>query len=225
MYINNTPEKYRLYTLKTDRSGNPIFWAFTREFPDKSSLISFLADHVSTHDYEDSSRWTCEYFNDINVTEEDTYIWEEFKWRTDRFGHRVPHFTSHRGLRPYHFETDKGASVDVRNFKDEVFARVHARQAGLISEKRYYHNWRRNRQGMAYHHCCHYRTNSHLYTRLLNTHTEEYEDENIHVKFKPKAKDTEAKFMWRDDFWRKGECGWKTHKHKHQWEHNIYRKK
>jgi hypothetical protein len=31
--------------------------------------------------------------------------------------------------------------------------------------------------------------------------------------------------MWRDNFWRKGECGWKTHKHKHQWEHNIYRKK
>lgn len=224
MHIN-PPEKYCLYTLQTDKSDNPIYWALTRKFPDKASLVSFLADSVNTNDYDDSARWTCQYFNEINVTESDTYAWETLTWKTSPSGLRIPNVVTHRSLRPYHFETESGASVDVRNFKDEVFARVRARMVGLIPEKRYYYNSRWNRQGQPWHHCTHYRTNSHLYTRLRNTHTEEYEDENVYVKFKPKPKDIEAKYMWRDDFWRFGESGWKTHKHKHQWEHNIFRKK
>lgn len=218
-----TPEKYRLYTLRTDKTGS-LYWEFTKEYPNKEALVDSLSHAVNAHGYDDSSRWTCKYFNEINVTGQDAYTWETFEYRTDRFGHRVPHFTSHHSLRPYYFCTESGASVDVRNFKDEIFARVHARRASLLPKEVYSYKPYHRRYPKS-HHCTHYHGKSHFYTRLRNTYVEEYEDDNIYVSFKPKAKDIEAKWKWYDDFWGRGECGWKTHKHKYQWEHKIYRKK
>lgn len=219
-----THEKYRLYTLRTNKKDDTMYWEFTREYPNKTSMIEDLSYAVNTHGYDDSSRWTCKYFDEINVTESDTYMWDTLTWFTTPHGVRFPRVNVHHGLRPYHFETDSGASVDIRNFKDEIFARVHARRANLLPKETYSYKPYHRRYPKS-HHCTHYHGKSHFYSRLRNTHVEEYEDDNIHVKFKPKAKDLEAKWKWYDDFWGHGECGWKTHKHKHQWEHKIYKKK
>lgn len=223
MHINS-PVKYRLYTLRTNKADNSKYWEFTREYPNKNALIDYLSHSVKTHGYDDPSRWTCRYFDEINVTESDFYTWETITWITSPWGTRLPRVNEYRDLRPYHFETENGKSVDVRNFKDEIFARVHARRANLLPKEAYsYKPW--HRKYPKSHHCTHWHGNGHLYTRFRNTHVEEYEDENISVKFKPKAKDLEAKWKWRCDFWSHGECGWKTHRHKHQWEHKLYRKK
>lgn len=222
MYTNPS-EKYYLYTLRTARD-NSRYWQLVREYPSKEALINSIADSVNTHGSDLAHRWTSEYFDEINVTGQDTYTWETFHWKTDRFGHRVPFFETHHGLRPYLFCTEDGANVDVRNFKDEIFARVRAKQAKLLPETAYPHiPWRR--RSPKSHTCIHYRSDSQLYTRFRNSFVEEYEDDDIYVKFAPKSKDIEAKYKWRDDFWTRGECNWKSHRHQHQWEHRLYRKK
>jgi hypothetical protein len=220
-----TPEKYYFYTLTEYKSNNMIYLQLKRTFSDKNSLISFLADSVCTYGYNDSARWTCPYFNEINVTGNDYFISEVWSSYKDELGIIVPNIKTYKHLRPYYFETDNGKTVDVRNFKDEVYARVYAKQAKLIPEPHYTYKYKGRYQRPTSHTCLLFHTNSHFYRRLKQTHNEEYKDENIYVKFKPKAKDVEAKCKWYDDFWSKGESGWKTHKHRHQWEHKLYRKK
>lgn len=221
MYTNNTVEKFYLYELKIAEADNSQYWQLTRTFPSKDSLISFLASSINTHYSDFSYHWTSIYFDKLNVTENDEHVFTTLTYvKSNYSGIIFPHVETHRQLRPYLFINEFGATVDVRNFKEEVFARVYARQAGLLPAKQY--TYRRRRQGQAYHHCIHYRTNSHLYTRFLNTHDEEYEDCDGHiVKWKAKPKDKEAKFKWRDDFWTKGPTGWKEHKARYQYEHNL----
>lgn len=222
MYANNTTEKFYLYELKIDKTDNSQYWQLTRTFPSKDSLISFLASSVNTHDSDFYYHWTSIYFDELNVTENDEHVFTTLTYvKSDYSNIVLPHTTEHRQLRPYLFLNEFGIHVDVRTFQEEVFARVYASLAGLLPEAQYrYH--KRRRQGRAYHHCVHYRTNSHLYTRFLNTHDEEYEDcDGNVVKWKAKPKDKTAKFKWRDDFWTKGPAGWKEHRARYQYEHNL----
>lgn len=224
MYETN-PIGYCLYTLQT-KADNSYYWLLTRRFSDKHSLISFLADSVVTNNYDDSSRWHSDYFDKINVTENDTYHWDTVSLTNTVYGLRYYKVNHHHSLRPYLFTLEDGATiVDVRNFKEEVFALVYARLNGMFPEKGYGwdNSWKHRRTKS--HTCIYYHNNSHFHRTLRNSYVEEYEDEagNI-VKFTPKPKELVAKYKWRDDYWSKGECGWKTHKNKHQWEHNLKNK-
>lgn len=221
MYIN-PEEKYYFYALQTDKTTGSHYWQLRRRFENKKELIEFLANSVDTNGYADVNRWSSEYFKLINVTGEDTHVNDYTTFTRDSRGFRLFVCNREETLRPYYFMDSHERTIDVRKFKNEVFAFVHARLSGLVPEKKYFYDYgHRYRRGPKSHHAYYHHSNSHFYRRFLNTHTEEYEDDNIYVKFSPKPKDIEAKYKWSDDFWRRGECGWKTHKHKKQWMHRL----
>ena len=96
--INNKSEIYYLYNCETDKHfyiGN------------KDDLLRLLANEFNTYGYKDSSRWSNDYFDRLNLTMDDTVhyylLFEE----------------DYYGIRPFVFYDGESRIIDIRLFFNE----------------------------------------------------------------------------------------------------------
>lgn len=223
--------KYTLWNITEAGVGN-----VHATFNNKEDLIRFLAYGTNTHHNENRTRWTNRYIDEQNITGKDimaSHYWEMARDENGEvriaWGMPVYDYKHTVKIRPWHLEDEYGRTVDMVMFKEEVYDIV----AGMsyyvrntLSMRKPPRGKRKERQGRAYHHCCHFRCTSdnHRYGRTLKTFEESAEDvEELLTAhqmqiLKVKPKDMYAEFCWGDDFFRSGPSGWKEHKNSRQWE-------
>ena len=195
-----------------------------RTFDSLNSLIDFLAYYVEEIDGQYYNR----YIDEINVTGRDILTVLNTKEVLDtNSGQYIEIKHKEEYLRPYYYWRSDGASIDVRKYMPEILKRYKAWKHNLIKLHPETHNkWRTKKRGKGN---IHHTTTLWRKPKVANCFRREYElvyeDDKIYYKYRPDPEFIHLKSRWRDDFLSRGECGWKTHKHRHQWEHRIFRKK
>jgi hypothetical protein len=215
MYINNPNTKITLTTIEGfDKETNTYYrkkYAYDRVFNNEKELIEFLAENTKTNDSMDMARWDNPYIDRQNLCGTDV------EYYRNEYGD-----VTNIQYKEYWFWTDDYKTIDVRVYKDKVYQRVYARLANLLPQKERirYHYFSRPTS----HTRGRYRSHVHYANYLRNNYAFEYEDENTYYKYQPKREDYEHNTYWADDFGTKVECGWKSHKYRKQWEHNVVMK-
>lgn len=183
-------------------------------FENEKHLIHTLARYIDKNDSNDETQWTCNWINNQQLTGTDTIAY------TDEDNEVVARY-----WRDIWFHTENGDTIDLRNFWPEVIKTVHAVDSGLIKLmkspiKRFY--WKQRGYIPTSHTYSNYRYNIRI-GRLAKYATAEeyYEDEKFKVRIRPRGRDLQMKSVWWDDFGRRNSAGWKSHKFKKQWEHNV----
>lgn len=189
-----------------------------------NELIEMLANGIETNGYDDSSRWTNTYFEDINLGNDYT------KTTTISYTKHDDSYTKEYisditiTQKKYLFFDGLNRTIDVRLFEDDIikfFVKNHNQSSNhrlFTKYKRWY-----NRQGRAshagtwYHHK---HLNNRKKIRTLDSmfkNDEEFKD--YHFK---RLEDTENPYpCWYDDACRRVEGNWKS-QYKVNKQHNIH---
>ena len=132
MYTINYQKKFYLAIVDSfdENTNSFIVTKPIQVFQSQEELVYFLASKVKIYHYKDSTRWTCEYFELQNLTGTDThriYSW----WNNKQESYQI--------LNPYYFFDENNNTVDVRNFKEDVFALIYADLSNLLPVQTYQH--------------------------------------------------------------------------------------
>ena len=214
MFKTNNQNFITLYNVNYYDKEAGVFYITPKTepkvFKTEKELIEFLANHVETFGYMDSEKWYCEFFKRQNLTGTDQSFFD--------FGQGFYFLNNYLFLDSYQ------RVIDVRYYKEDVYNLVYARLSNLVESKSKYLRTRRfqnykRRQHHTSHSCTLYRSDVRYFRTLRLAMIPEYQE------YIP-PKDKELFSAWRDDFWTRGECGWKSQtKFRHQWERNANRKK
>jgi len=204
MYTINYQKKFYLAIVDSfdENTNSFIVTKPIQVFQSQQELVYFLASKVKIYHYKDSTRWTCEYFELQNLTGTDThriYSW----WNNKQESYQI--------LNPYYFFDENNNTVDVRNFKEDVFALIYADLSNLLPVQTYQHkkyNRRKKHTMTKFRHARIYRT---ARFASIKEYSEYIPSDEKHLKN-----------CYYDDFYSRKSCGWKDQtKCRHQWEKHL----
>lgn len=211
-YVSDYDPKTRIYTRQEDRTHSE------RVFKNKDELIRAIATYIDRNNSDDPDRWTSKWIESQNLTGTDIQAiktWDE----------NVIHY-----YRNIWFHTESGSTIDIRDYwKDAVkLAIASDRKLIRLAEKPnlfWYLSRRHHKTHPTSHRIRNFR-NINGIGRLIRYATAEvhYEDNKYTVRIRPRGRDLELRFCSWDDFYRNGTAGWKSKKHRYQWEHNVVTK-
>lgn len=223
--------KFTLWNITEAGIGN-IYATFNN----KEDLLHFLAYGTNTRNDAPRCRWTNRYIDEQNITGKDIMTSHYLEMARDENGNiriawgvPVYDYKHTSKIRPWHLEDEYGRTVDMAMFREEIYdivANMSYYVRNTLHMRKPPRGKRKERQGRAYHHCCHYRCapDNHRYGRTLKTFDESADDAEDFLtshqlrSLKVKPKDMYAKHCCGDDFWTRGHSGWKEHKNSRQWE-------
>lgn len=200
------------YDVKT---RSHVFFPGGKEvvFRDAKELIRYLASHTDTHGCVDSGRWSneilCLQFAKGRPARKWTIQLNWYCTRTECWD--------------YWFHDAHGRTVDARQFWPEV---VKAVRAGVNAKTeppiwKFRRLWRKSHTGISGGQRGHIRA----ILRSVEAETVYDEEDAVCGRIMPRGKGiTTARFVDDWDWFRyraRHSTGWKEHKHRYQWEHNV----
>jgi len=224
--FNNHAERIHFIEMSYNEVENQIYIKYRiADFPSIKDMIAFFAKYGDI------------YLSDINATGKDFELVSHKEYVRDENGavkrdinnECVTRDITYKRCKSYYLYTDKYASIDPRKYIKAIKKLSLEYKNGQV-DLRYVDAFlcrrkpKHGRRRGSSHTCSNYRR-----IRKHNTIKQEYdlvyEDERVYYKYYANPKKKALVGVCWDDSWMRKSTGWKDHKHKHQWEHRIFRKK
>lgn len=188
---------------------------------DLNELICYLASNTDTHGYADPARWTNSIIDNQNLTGTDVRVTSDWEYTCDETLQRV--WVTHRDFRCIRICDADGRIIDARKYWDAV---VRAVRAGV---NRWYFPGRRHSRwnGFKSHKVQRWRGRKARSGAFVRLAFEICDDEGLGIvrgnMLRSAMLNTAREMIDWDfnDIRAAGSSGWKSRKHRHQWEHRV----
>lgn len=186
-------------------------------FDNIEHLIHTVAGYLNRVNPNRPETWTSNWVENQNLTGTDVRTIVSVDYDLERV-------VVARYYRNIWFHTEDGRTIDIRDYWQDIIEAAIAADRKLIKLKRSpirrFH-WKRRGPRPVSHISVNYRdVNLGRLARYANAEVH-YEDNDYSVDILPRGRDRLFRFVWWDDFIDVRSAGWKSHKHRHQWEHNV----
>ena len=218
MYNTNNKNIYSV--IPVSNVSKNIYYKEEKIFHDLHEVLLYVASHVNTFGYNNPYYWDYPVKGILSDEQIASNRYRHFAKSEyddyDAFVYRVLN---------YHFIVFcNDIPFDLSLYTQEIIRNVWAIQKGLVKpyakQRLCFVRFSAKKVMYPKSHTCYVTRRGHYAQRKRQDTLPDLSECTHFTRRKYKNMDP-----WDDCFWRRGECNWKTKKHRHQWEHRLGKKK